>query len=401
VEQEEAISFILRLGRALHGHGYPAHRLEEVMNGACQKLSLEGQFFTTPTSIFAAFGPQEAQRTFLLRVEPGETDLGKLADLDEVTGKVLRGQLAPVQGGRNIAEILARPPQYGRFLTVCAFGLCSAAASRFLGGGMHEIIVAGMIGLMIGLLAFAAGNIPALGRVFALAAALAASALATALAAIIGTRSISNDILAGLIVLLPGLTLTTAMTELSTRHLTSGTAHLSAAFVVFLELGFGVALGGKVAGAIFGASHFIPMTALPPWTELLALMVAPLAFTVLLRAHPRDSVWIVLAGACAVGGSRLGAQLLGPELGVFLGALTVGIASNLYARWLNRPSSITLVPGILLLVPGSIGFRSLAALMDRAVIPGIETAFKMILIAMALAAGILVAKIIAPPRRVA
>ncbi len=190
------------------------------------------------------------------------------------------------------------------------------------------------------------------------------------------------------------------MTELSTRHLASGTARLSSAFVIFLELGFGVALGGKMTSALVGLPRFVALIALPPWTEMLALVIAPCAFTVLLRAHPRDGLWIVLAGACAVGGSRLGAQLLGAELGVFLGALTVGIASNLYSRFLDRPSTIPLVPGILLLVPGSVGFRSLAALMDKEVIPGIETAFKMILIAIALAAGILVSKVVAPPRRI-
>jgi uncharacterized membrane protein YjjB (DUF3815 family) len=57
------------------------------------------------------------------------------------------------------------------------------------------------------------------------------------------------------------------------------------------------------------------------------------------------------------------------------------------------------VPGILLLVPGSIGFRSLASLLDREVVLGVETAFRMILMAVALVAGILVSNIIAPPRR--
>ena len=94
-----------------------------------------------------------------------------------------------------------------------------------------------------------------------------------------------------------------------------------------------------------------------------------------------------------------GAKGLGAELGVFVGALLVGMASNLYARLLNRPATITLVPGILLLVPGSIGFRSLASLLDREVVLGVETAFRMGLMAVALVAGILVSNIIAPPKR--
>ena len=34
-------------------------------------------------------------------------------------------------------------------------------------------------------------------------------------------------------------------------------------------------------------------------------------------------------------------------------------------RWRHRPAAVVLVPGILLLVPGSIGFRSLTALMEQ------------------------------------
>ncbi len=394
------IAFVLRLGRALHQYGYPAHRVEAVMQRAAQQFELEGQFFTTPTSIFAAFGVLEEQRTFLMRVEPGESNLGKLASLDEITSQVLRGKISPTRGAQRIDEILAAPAPYGWPLTIAAFGLASAAASRFLGGGEREILIACLLGLMIGILAFLTSKWQALGRVFELAAAFAVSSCATIIATQLGSRSVANDILSGLIVLMPGLTLTTAMTELSTRHLVSGTARLSAAFVIFLELGFGVAVGGIMIRTLLGEPKLLELIALPAWTLWVALLIAPLAFTILLRAQPRDAVWIVIAGILAFIGSELGAQLLGPELGVFIGALTVSIASNLYSRFLDRPSTITLVPGILLLVPGSIGFRSLAALMDKEVIPGIETAFKMILIAVALAAGILVGKNVAPSRRI-
>lgn len=395
---QSEIAFVLRLGRALHQYGYPADRLEAVMERAAQQFGLEGQFFTTPTSIFAAFGALEEQRTYLMRVEPGESDLGKLAALDEVTSQVLRGKISPARGAQRIEEILAAPSPYGWPLTIAAFGLASAAASRFLGGGEREILVAGLLGLMIGVLAFFTSKWQALGRVFELVAAFAVSSCATIIATQFGTRSVANDILAGLIVLMPGLTLTTAMTELSTRHLVSGTARLSAAFVIFLELGFGVAVGGILIRSWLGEPVSLALVPLPAWTLWLALLIAPLAFTVLLRAQSRDAIWIVVAGILAFIGSQFGAGWLGPELGVFIGALTVSIASNLYSRLMDRPSTITLVPGILLLVPGSVGFRSLASLMDKEVIPGIETAFKMILIAVALAAGILVGKIVAPPR---
>ena len=62
-------SFVLRLAGALHRYGHPAHRLEESLTATAQKLGLESQFFSTPTSIFASFGPVEGQHTHLIRMD--------------------------------------------------------------------------------------------------------------------------------------------------------------------------------------------------------------------------------------------------------------------------------------------------------------------------------------------
>ena len=54
-----------------------------------------------------------------------------------------------------------------------------------------------------------------------------------------------------------------------------------------------------------------------------------------------------------------------------------------------------LVPGVLLLVPGSTGFRSLALLVDQQVVIGIDAAFATLLTAASLVAGLLMAEMIA------
>ncbi len=396
----EAIGFILRLARALHTYGYAADQLEETMQLAAIRLGLAGQFFSTPTSISAAFGEQERQRTYLLRVEPGDVDLGKLARIDAVSNSVLRGEVPPGDGSRLIDGIVADVPLYGAWMRTAAFGIASGAAARFLGGGGREIAAAAAIGLLIGLLALAAERVPGIGRVFEPIAAFIASFTATAIGARITPLSVFLATLAGLIALVPGLTLTIAMTEISTRHLVSGTARLSGAFMVFLGICFGVALGSSLGGHLFGAAAAAQPILLPGWTNAVALVIAPLAFVVLLRAEPVDAPWIIGAGTLGFVGSRLGTAALGPELGTFVGALTVGIASNVYARIRDRPATVALVPSILLLVPGSIGYRSLASLLDREVVLGVETAFRMILIAMSLVAGMLIANIVSPHRKV-
>ena len=393
------VAFILRLGRALHTSGYAADRLEEALGRASDQLALEAQFFSTPTSIMASFGPQDDQRTFMIRVDPGESNLGKLAGVDEVTRDVLNGLIPPAEGSARIDTIEAAPERYGPVLQTLAFGVVSGGASRFLGGGWHEIVASAAIGLVIGGLALIMQRRPALSRVFELIAAFAASLLAAVIATAGFPISVFLVTLAGVIVLIPGLTLTTAMRELSSRHLASGTARLMGALVLLLGITFGIAIGAKTAAIAMGTPHSSPVVLLPEWTLLLSLLISPLGFAVLLKADKRDIPWIIVAGIVAFTGAYAGANALGAELGAFFGGLLTGIGSNWYARLTNRPSQITLVPGLLLLVPGSVGLRSLASLLDKNVMVGVESAFHMVLVAVSLVAGILIANVVSPRRK--
>ena len=63
-------------------------------------------------------------------------------------------------------------------------------------------------------------------------------------------KPVSIATLAGLIVLVPGLTVTTAITELATSHLTAGTTRMAGAFMTFIAIGFGVALGYRIAAML-------------------------------------------------------------------------------------------------------------------------------------------------------
>ncbi len=396
---DHRIAFVLRLGHSLHTAGYAAHRLEEALELASDQLGLRGQFFSTPTSIMASFGPQDDQRTFLIRVEPGESNLGQLAQADEVTREVLNGVLTPLEGATRLEQLETVPPRYPTWLSTTAFAVISGSSARFLGGGWHEMLAGLAIGLVIGLLAILAGRVSSLGRVFEPIAALAASFLAASLAAAGLPMSVFLATLAGVIVLIPGLMLTTAMTELSTRHLASGTARFMGALVLLMGIAFGIALGTRIATLAFGTIPSAAIEPLPDWTLYLSLLISPLAFVVLLKAELRDAGWIVLAGVLSFAGAFYGQRTLGPELGAFGGALVAGFFSNWYARVTDRPAQITMVPGLLLLVPGSVGLRALTSFVDSKTTSGVDGAFRMVLIAVSLVAGTLIANIVSPRRK--
>jgi uncharacterized membrane protein YjjP (DUF1212 family) len=396
-----AVGFVLRLARALHAYGYSAARLEDILGATADRLGLAGhRFFSMPTQIMAAFGPEDRQRTHLLRVEPGEVNLGKVAALEQVSLDVAQGRASPEEGMARIERIVAAPSPYGPALVTLAHGVLSGAVCQFLGGGWHEIVVATVLGLGLGLLAIYAANHARVGRVFESLAAFLLSTAAIGLARLVGPMSVFVATLAGLIVLMPGLLLTTAITELATRHLASGTLRMSSAFMTLLGIVFGVALGTRLGIMLFGAPVSALPSDLPVWAPIVAIVLASASSVVILRADPRDSPWIVAAGVLGVLAGRFGAVKLGQELGMFVAAFGVAMASAAYERWRNRPAPVVLVPGILLLVPGSIGYLSVSSLMERNTVAGIDTAFTMVLTAVSLVAGLLIAGVLVPePKR--
>jgi uncharacterized membrane protein YjjP (DUF1212 family) len=398
-----AVGFVLRLARALHAYGYSAARLEDILAATADRLGLSGhRFFSMPTQIMAAFGPEDRQRTHLLRVEPGEVNLGKVAALEEVSLEVAQGRVSPEEGMARIDRIVAAPSPYGPSVVTLAHGILSGAVCQFLGGGWREIVVATVLGLGLGLLAIYAASHERVGRVFESLAAFLLSTAAIGLARLVGPMSVFLATLAGLIVLMPGLLLTTAITELATRHLASGTLRMSSAFMTLLGIVFGVALGTRLGVMLFGAPLSATPAALPGWAPIVAIVLASASSVVILRADPHDAPWIVAAGVLGVLSGRLGAAKLGLELGMFVAAFGVAMASAAYERWRIRPAPVVLVPGILLLVPGSIGYLSMSSLMERNTLAGIDTAFTMVLTAVSLVAGLLIAGILVPePKRAA
>lgn len=398
--KDQIITFIIALARSLHAHGAPAHRVENVLEIISKRLGIEAQFFAMPTAIFASFEPVPFSRVLLSRLETGVLHLERLRQLDKIANDVFDGKSDVIEGARSIKQLELDKPRFGPMISTLAFGVVSGSAARFFGGGLSEIITALAIGLLIGVLALLAGRYQSLARIFEAVAAFVATVGAIAVSATVYPTAVHVAVLGGLIVLVPGLTLTISMRELASGHLACGTARFSGALMVFVFMGFGVALGTKSGQFVFGAQPATAVAAqLPIWTEWLSLVTASLCFGVLFRAAPRDFGWILLSGLLAYWGARLGSMMMGPELGAFTGALLVGVASNTFARITGAPASIPLVPGIMILVPGAIGFKSVSALVDHNILSGLETAFTALMVGISLVAGLLLASTLMPPKK--
>jgi uncharacterized membrane protein YjjB (DUF3815 family) len=79
--------------------------------------------------------------------------------------------------------------------------------------------------------------------------------------------------------------------------------------------------------------------------------------------------------------------------------LLLSALANLYARYAGRPGAVVREPGILLLVPGSVGFRSVSYLLARNTSLGFDTSILLVTLLISLVAGLMFGELLVAPRR--
>jgi uncharacterized membrane protein YjjP (DUF1212 family) len=397
-ESSPYATLVLNLGRALMHAGSPSHRLETAMQVMADRLGLTAEFFSTPTALMISLGDGSRQQVYLARVEPGDPNLAKLSELTAIMEQLASGELDPIEADRQVREIDARPPAYRGATLLAAFMAVSAGACTLIGGGLREMLTAGVLGGLTGLCVLVLGRGPDLSRLVAPVAAFIVTLVGTLWCGYDGQTALMPAVIAGIIALIPGMDLTISTRELATGHLVAGSSRMLATIMVFAFLSFGLAAGGAAGQALIGPVDLVDPSPLPPGLLYVGFAMAAIGFVALFQALLRDWIWILLACMISVGAAGLGGLTGSPVMGAFLGGLFVAMSGNLFARITGRPGSVMLLPGLILLVPGSIGMRSLAAIVGQDILSGLETAFLAGMIAVALTAGMILASVLVPPR---
>jgi len=404
------IAFVLELARRLHQYGTSAPRLEMAIAGAAQRLGMSADVWSSPTAVIISFADLAqgeegvAQTTQVMRLAPGEVNLKRLCEADDIADRAIAGELGLREGFRRLRELGRPDTRREKIGSVASYGLSAASiAALFLHSSWVDLVVAGAIGVMIGWITLLAASRPRLAVASDAICALVATTVTIVVSAFVVPLAIKSVVLASLIVLVPGMSLTNAVREISSGHLVSGMARMGGAMSTLLKLTFGTIAATQLCAAVGVAARDFALPALPAWTDYPALLVAAAAFAILFRAARRD--WPVVIVAVVVGylatrwGGAISGSLPGAPVGVFLGGLLLGALANVYARFAHRPGAVIREPGILLLVPGSVGFRSVSFLLERDTTLSVDTGLLLVTLLVSLVAGLMFGDLLVSPRR--
>ncbi|HVU81462.1 MAG TPA: threonine/serine exporter family protein [Rhodanobacteraceae bacterium] len=397
------IAFVIELARRLHQYGAAAPRLEQAIGNVAQQLGLACDVLSTPTSIVLSFsapgGDGLAELTQVVRIAPGDVNLARLCRADEIADRVADGSLDPRRGMAQL-RALGRPlSRAALWATIVSYGLSAASVAVLFRTSGPDALVAGVIGVLIGGIVVAGYGRPRLSAASDAIAALVATFIATMVSAWLLPLALKLVVLSALIVLVPGMSLTNAVRELTSQHLASGVARFAGAAATILKLTFGTIAAAQVCEVahIVPAAHSLPP--LPLWTQWPALLIAAVAFAMLFQTARRDYPLVLVAVIVGYLVTYWSGNALGTPFGVFIGGLVLSAGSNLYARIMHRPGALVREPGVLLLVPGSIGFRSVSDLLNNQIASGTHIAVLLVTMLISLVAGLLFGDLLIAPRR--
>lgn len=408
LEPDEFADYLLEIGGTLVTYGCPSYRLEDVIRSVATSAGYEAQAFSLPTGLFVGLSGNGLHRPIvrMIRMKEWGVDLDRLTRVDAIFNDVAESRCTIRAARERLREVQQSPPRYPRALQWVATAAASGAAAVFFRGGATEVAMAAFAGAVVGMVGWALNRNPS-GRFLG---EFLGGVIAALLAGIFTRQwpGTSREVLVlgAVITLIPGMTLTTGLAELTRKNLVSGGARLMEAFAGFVLIIFGIALAigleslairhGWLAAAKLAS---VPVGLGLPF-QVAAVLAASLAFAVLFSV-PKNFLWAAVVSA-ALGWVTTGLgnrYVQEAGLTAFGAATVVCLFSNLSARITQRPAQLFQLPGMTLLVPGSFGFLSLEAFLTHDGAGSSEKAAQMLLTAGAIVAGVLVANVLMPPKK--
>jgi uncharacterized membrane protein YjjP (DUF1212 family) len=401
VSFHEVWQFVLKVGEAAKRYGSSTPRLQAFLEAMARYFGYEGVFNVSPREIVFALreAPGRMQRIELMNVPSSGVDLNKLARLGDLLNEVKAGKVSLHEASDRMEEIDRIPVPWAVEWNLAAYCLIGLGLPPILGAGWPDSWVAMVLSAVVYGIVLLSGQLGDRAVYWMpLTTAFVAAVLATLAKIWVPELNLVLVILSAVAVLLPGYTISLGVIELAAQYVVSGAATLINGLVYIAMQVAGGWLGIMVIShliAVPTAAAAAPVPGMWLW-GLVALV--NLGLCIVFQTSYRDFLWAFVLCMLAYLGIYAGSVLVGGNFGNLLGTIIAAAFSNLWSRWTNRPTSIVLIPAIVLLVSGSIGFRGLASLAEGQLVLGSQEFFQMFVVALTISAGLLIGNTLFRPK---
>ena len=241
VESQRILKLAVSMGEELLRNGGEIYRVQETIERVLSAYGIEDHnVFVVSNGIFATIHEQREDRGSMVRNVPlGSTDLGMITALNQLSREICDHAYTLEEAYEQLERCLKRPKpaMIGKLL---AAGMGCSAFCYLFGGRLMECIVAFLLGFLVQLFRQAA-DVAGVSRFLVnIIGSFLVSTCSYGLAAL-GMPLMPDQAIVGVIILLvPGMALTTSIRELFNGDYLSGSIHLADALITAICIAVGV-----------------------------------------------------------------------------------------------------------------------------------------------------------------
>lgn len=374
------LDFLLELGRALIDAGDAITHVQETLEEVARVNGVpDVGVIALPTALIISLPGEQGVQT---EVTTAGVSLLRLAQVDQlfrIVDQARAGRLEPREGLAAVTAMRTAAAPFGPRLQVLGQVLFTLGLVLLLRGGWPELALGAVLGVQVGVLQLLTDRLRSSYQVFLpVVAALGVSVVVLGAARVVPGLEVFPPLVAALVAFLPGALLTTAVFELSTGQIVSGSGRLAAGALRLVLLAVGILAGAQLVGvpaATIGGPAGGPVTVLAPWLGVAVFGIGVVLFK---GARWSSLSWILLVLYVAYAGQVLGGLFVGSTLSAFVGALAMTPVAVIAARQASGPPAlVSFLPGFWLLVPGAVGLQGVTRFLDEDTVQGVSSLVSM------------------------
>jgi len=391
--------FLTELGKALTSAGISVTAVQSILEDITDAYNVKAEIIVFPTVLLIKLGDEESAPLTAANQLPGSLPLHQVSELYELIYQAEKAEISPVDGKKRIKEILSEKHRFGKVGIFIGYILFAIGLGLILEPTSQQLIASGGSGAVVGLLLILSKDRPRFTLILPVIAALLVS---TFLFWGIKEGIISGTIavlIPALAYFLPGATFTTGMFELASGNIVSGSSRVIYGVAVLFLLLFGVLIGMQVIG--LPQQEVISTAAInifKGWVPFVGIPIFVIGMYFFMSIRNKDLPWILLVLYIAFFGQQFGNYFIGGFSGAFLGSFLMTISGTFVGRSpLRTPSFVSILPAFWVLVPGSLGFISLASLIGQNYFSAVNNLTAVVMTVVAISLGLLVGAAIVEP----
>lgn len=247
-DEARGIRLVCLAAQLVLENGGETYRVEETAMRMAGGLGFEDANITAfPTSIYVNVG----DRCRVRRITRRGTNTSRLARINDVSRKVERGEMNADEAEQALLSIAA-DPGWKQITLIIAYGVSAASFSLLFGGNIGALLVALATGMLVQSVEPLFSHMSMGKLFFDFSGGFLVAALSQGLSLLLPYGSVNAAIIGGIMPMLTGLLMTTAVRDTMYGDLVSGICRAVEALLLAASVALGVFAGLKLMALMGG-----------------------------------------------------------------------------------------------------------------------------------------------------